>query len=377
MISENEVRNKMYHGIIISGNDIAECGKIAKKLEDFQIYKIIRVVSDRKEKSYYAYIEKEKLAAINDEFFLLKNKMPDEMVAIFMQEFKEIVEGAMIPIIIIDRDAVEIIGRISGTDFKFMSFYIYNENEDNKEASIYDKNNVIAKFNYSIDDKSVFDVAALIDKLWNLRERGGGLSRDLMNKLVKCNLLIKDGKLDNVSNSSYDLTLGDEYYYAGEIKELSEKKPFLAIEPYDYVIASCSEKINMPRDVSGRFDVSVNLFCQGIILSNSTQVDPGFRGKLFCLLFNTSNKVVYLKRHTHFVTMEFNKLVEPTTPYNGKYADEDSIVPYLPTNVMQGAINELKKEIENLKIENQKMQSVYLSVLALFLAIVSIFLTLK
>jgi len=151
----------------------------------------------------------------------------------------------------------------------------------------------------------------------------------------------------------------------------------LALEPYDYAIASCNEKISMPRDVSGRFDVSVNLFCQGIILSNSTQVDPGFRGKLFCLLFNTSNKVVYLKRHTHFATMEFNKLIEPTTPYSGKYADEDSIVPYLPTNVMQGAINELKKEIENLKTENQKMQGIYLSVLALFLAIVSIFLTLK
>lgn len=44
--------------------------------------------------------------------------------------------------------------------------------------------------------------------------------------MVKCNLLIKDGKLDNVSNSSYDLTLGDEYYYAGEIKELSEKSRF-------------------------------------------------------------------------------------------------------------------------------------------------------
>lgn len=78
-----------------------------------------------------------------------------------------------------------------------------------------------------------------------------------------------------------------------------------------------------------------------------------------------------------FCDYGINKLVEPTTPYNGKYAGEDSIVPYLPTNVMQGAINELKKEIENLKIENQKMQSVYLSVLALFLAIVSIFLTLK
>ena len=102
-----------------------------------------------------------------------------------------------------------------------------------------------------------------------------------------------------------------------------------------------------------------------------------FSSGLPCLLFNTSNKVVYLKRHTHFATMEFNKLIEPTTPYSGKYADEDSIVPYLPTNVMQGAINELKKEIENLKTENQKMQGIYLSVLALFLAIVSIFLTLK
>lgn len=301
-----------------------------------------------------------------------------------MQEFNEVIEKKMVPLIIIDKKVVNVIEEFSKATLDLMSFYIYNETKENEGKSARDikilsseRNRLINKFNYGLNNKSSLDVVALIDKLWYLRERGGGLSRNYIEGLIKCDLLIKDGKLSNVSNSSYDLTLGDEYYYAGEINELSDKKPFLALEPYDYAIASCNEKISMPRDVSGRFDVSVNLFCQGIILSNSTQVDPGFRGKLFCLLFNTSNKVVYLKRHTHFATMEFNKLIEPTTPYSGKYADEDSIVPYLPTNVMQGAINELKKEIENLKTENQKMQGIYLSVLALFLAIVSIFLTLK
>lgn len=374
----------MYQGIIISGTDMTECYEIAKNLELSQSYKIVRVVSNSKKKECYHYIEDDKLARIDKECFLIKIEFDGEIIAIFMQEFNEVIEKKMVPLIIIDKKVVNVIEEFSKATMDLMSFYIYNETKENEGKSARDikilsseRNRLINKFNYGLNNKSSLDVVALIDKLWYLRERGGGLSRNYIEGLIKCDLLIKDGKLSNVSNSSYDLTLGDEYYYAGEINELSDKKPFLALEPYDYAIASCNEKISMPRDVSGRFDVSVNLFCQGIILSNSTQVDPGFRGKLFCLLFNTSNKVVYLKRHTHFVTMEFNKLIEPTTPYSGKYADEDSIVPYLPTNVMQGAINELKKEIENLKTENQKMQGIYLSVLALFLAIVSIFLTLK
>ena len=374
----------MYQGIIISGTDMTECYEIAKNLELSQSYKIVRVVSNSKKNECYHYIEDDKLARIDKECFLIKIEFDGEIIAIFMQEFNEVIEKKMVPLIIIDKKVVNVIEEFSKATLDLMSFYIYNETKENEGKSARDikilsseRNRLINKFNYGLNNKSSLDVVALIDKLWYLRERGGGLSRNYIEGLIKCDLLIKDGKLSNVSNSSYDLTLGDEYYYAGEINELSDKKPFLALEPYDYAIASCNEKISMPRDVSGRFDVSVNLFCQGIILSNSTQVDPGFRGKLFCLLFNTSNKVVYLKRHTHFATMEFNKLIEPTTPYSGKYADEDSIVPYLPTNVMQGAINELKKEIENLKTENQKMQGIYLSVLALFLAIVSIFLTLK
>lgn len=367
-----------YQGIIISGTNAKTCRDIAKELETTQQYKRIRVVSSDNEKQILDYIEYDKLTEISESKFLIKQYDNNNVIAIFLQEFQEILECNMVPIIVIDQEfANMMITELQKLGFPFLSFYInrMNENMADAEEMCYAKNQEACI--YSLNYKNLGDVVALIDKLWDLRERGGGLSRDIIELFVKSDLLIKDGKLDNVSNSSYDLTLGDEYYYAGEIRELSDKNPFIAIEPYDYVIASCNEKIIMPRDISARFDVSVNLFCQGIILSNSTQVDPGFRGKLFCLLFNTSNKVVYLKRQMHFTTMDFNKLIEPTTAYSGKYADENSIVPYLPTNIMQGAINELKKEIESLKAENKTMQGIYLSAMALFLAIVSILLVLK
>lgn len=44
---------------------------------------------------------------------------------------------------------------------------------------------------------------------------------------------------------------------------------------------------------------------------------------------------------------------------------------------MQGAINELKKEVEQLKSENRIMQNIYLGVVALMFAIISILLVVK
>ncbi|MFI3172502.1 MAG: hypothetical protein R3Y24_11495 [Eubacteriales bacterium] len=265
----------------------------------------------------------------------------------------------------------EFLGKLQ--DEEWMIFYISDLGESVNEM----KSEFADIVTYWLVDKNEENTIYLIEKLWEIRNTGGGLSRSIIEKMIQCDVLFKNGNLKCVSNSSYDLLVGDEYYYAGNVGVLTDKSPFIAIEPYDYVLASCQEVIALPRDIVGRFDVSVNLFCQGVILSNSTQVDPGFHGKLFCLLFNTSNKVVYLKRGTHYATIEFNKLIEPTTAYGGKYNYKNSIVEYLPSNVMQGAINELKKEMEELKMETKKMQNLYLSVMTIFVAIISIFVALK
>ncbi len=131
------------------------------------------------------------------------------------------------------------------------------------------------------------------------------------------------------------------------------------------------------KSIIAKFGLSVGLFCQGIILSNGPQVDPGFRGTLFCLLFNTSNQAVHLKRGKHYATIEFNKLIEPAKPYEGKYQGTEKIIEYIPPNALQGGINELKKEIEKLKNESRYMQNIYLGVVGLMFALISILLVLR
>lgn len=248
-----------------------------------------------------------------------------------------------------------------------MSIYLYDSYEKVKSVVQY------TIYNIEIKDSAVEDVYHLILMLWQHRCSYGVLTRDMITQMVKCKMLIKNADINSISNASYDLLLGDEYYYAGKVKKLSNTEPFISIEPYDYIVASSKELVSIPRDVSGRFDLVVNLFFQGIILSNSTQVDPGFNGRLFCLLFNTSNKTVNLKRGKPFATIEFSKLCEPTTPYSGDYADEESISVYLPNNIMNGAINELKREVEELKKESKNMQNMYLSALSILIAVISIF----
>lgn len=373
-----------YRGIAITGFEFEECSEIVKLLLENDDFIIVSAISnDRSMKKFQSYKIKEKIDEYNKKDFFVKLFHKDYVYGILDESVKKVLKCDKVPIFLIPEwIADEFLAELSRKGFYVMSLCIYNElllmGDSEKIAAMTLRLKELKDIcTYMLENKNTDDTNSLIRCLWNLRKSGGGLSREVISKMISCGLLLKSGKEKNISNASYDLSLGDEYYYAGVIKQLDNKMPFLPIEPYDYAIVSCGEEIAMPRDVSARFDVSVSLFCQGIILSNSTQVDPGFEGKLFCLLFNTSNKTVYLKRDMHYATMEFNKLVEPTTPYHGKYEDKDSIVSYLPTDTLKGAINELKKEIEALKAESRRTQNLYLSVLALFLTVISILLVLK
>ena len=230
---------------------------------------------------------------------------------------------------------------------------------------------------YILNNTDVSASVSLITLLWEHQNQGGALSQKLISSMINCGMLLRDADPDMINGASYDLRLGDEYYYDGKIQKLSDENPFLTIEPYDYAIVSCRETAWIPRDVIAKFGLTVGLFCQGIILSNGPQIDPGFRGTLFCLLFNTSNRAVHIKRGKHYATIEFNKLIGYAEPYEGKYQGKERIIEYIPENALHGAINELKKEVEHLKDESRIMQNIYLGVVALMFAIISILLVLK
>jgi len=302
-----------------------------------------------------------------DLFINITNKISNDSIIESMQNRKT----GKTPFIVLKDNSYEEI-KVNFSSNSIMSFYIINEAQNLNELCEDYINSVFADVSYVLTVKDQFKAVALIKKLWTYRNAGGVLSRELITLMIDNGMLITNGDSGSISNASYDLLLGEEYYHGGKVAKITNKDPFIHIEPYDYAIVSCKEMANLPRDVSARFDISVNLFCQGIIMSNSTQVDPGFKGKLFCLLFNTSNKAIYLKRDSHFTTLEFHKLLEPTTPYKGKYHNVKSIVPYIPPNVMQGAINELKVEIELIKQDNRNLQNIILGLVSMFLAIVAI-----
>jgi deoxycytidine triphosphate deaminase len=231
---------------------------------------------------------------------------------------------------------------------------------------------------YAVNSLNPAKTVDLILNLWEHRNNGGVLPKRLISLAIDCGMLLEGADdVSKIQGASYDLSLGDEYYYGGEIEKLTDKNPFICIEPYDYAIVTSKENANFPRDVVARFDLSVALFCQGVILSNGPQVDAGFKGKLFCLLFNTSNAPVFLKRGQHHVTLEFHKLIEPTDPYTGKYQDKISIVDYLPSNTLKGAVNELKKELEEVKSQGQNLQTTILGMLSILLTIIALLLALR
>ena len=229
---------------------------------------------------------------------------------------------------------------------------------------------------YTIRSGDVGDATDLISALWRTRGRGGILPRSLIHRLIACGTLLQEADDNKVESASYDLRLGDEYYHGGQIRRLSETEPILTIAQYDYAIVTSQEVVDLPRDVAGRFDLSNSLFCQGIILSNGPQVDAGFRGRLFCLLFNTSNSPILLKRRQHYATLEFHKVLCPTDRYSGHYQAK-TLIDYLPTNAAQGAIHELKLELENVRKESKNLQATTWAILSLVLALIAVFVSFR
>lgn len=229
---------------------------------------------------------------------------------------------------------------------------------------------------YRLINERIEDTAKTVIALWQFRNKSGVVPGRMIRHLLACDALLRHGDEAHAKEASYDLRLGDEYYASDGIKLLSEANPFLTIEPYDFAIVTTREECRMPNDITGRFDLAVRLFQQGVILSNSTQVDPGFEGPLFCLLFNTSSSRVRLKRGHHFATIEFHKLAEAVLPYDDKYQGK-SLVDYIPEYAVAGAIHELKETVDELESQSRFMQELVWSLIALFVAIMTVFLALR
>lgn len=392
-----------FESIIITGTSCAGKSTIAKKLCDivtnsgvsFDQVTAVTTRERRADDSNYEYISNEDFdKLLRGKKLLVHSIYRGKKYGIKQAEYNRVIRKEKVPVLVITpASAIELLSK--GKE-KYMCIFLDAQDEtlvdrwverlgtepNNKAKKGFLKQHKADreyqdKAHYILNNTDVSASVSLVALLWEYQNQGGALSQKLISSMIDCGMLLRDADPEMINGASYDLRLGDEYYYDGKIQKLSDEKPFLTIEPYDYAIVSCRETAWIPRDVIAKFGLTVGLFCQGIILSNGPQIDPGFRGTLFCLLFNTSNRAVHLKRGKHYATIEFNKLIGYAEPYEGKYQGKERIIEYIPENALHGAINELKKEVEHLKTESRIMQNIYLGVVALMFAIISILLVLK
>ena len=106
---------------------------------------------------------------------------------------------------------------------------------------------------------------------------------------------------DYLRPAGYDLRVGNNYTKDGLCCGLSTGES-LTIDPYQVAIIQTLETLNLPDFLIGRWNIRVGLAYKGLLWVGGAQVDPGFRGRLSCPIYNLSTEPVNL-RHGEVVAM--------------------------------------------------------------------------
>ncbi len=168
-----------------------------------------------------------------------------------------------------------------------------------------------------------------------LSSRGGLITKEFLSPLIAAGTLLTSADQAAIESASYDLRVGNEAWCGGFI-DLDAQNSIFEIPPYSYAIVKARETAILPSFVIGQFDLKVSHFLSGVILSNGPQVDPGYRGDLFCMLFNGSSTPRPIRMDDHFATIQFVTTVKVGEPYRGIYKISEKLRRTIPPEAAVG-----------------------------------------
>ncbi|MGZ5547226.1 MAG: dCTP deaminase domain-containing protein [Nitrososphaeraceae archaeon] len=204
-----------------------------------------------------------------------------------------------------------------------------------------------------------------------LNSKGGVINQSLLQKFLMADILLEN-TTKKYQPASYDLRLGDDVWCQGKYSTLSIENPILKIPAYSYAIVSAMEKANLPCFISARFDLKNSLFFRGIILSNGPQIDPGYRGALFCMLYNGSDIPVGIKYGEHFATIEFITTNGVSLGYRDVYQGKTRLSEFMPGDaaVSDGGkiLERTEKKINDVESEWKSFRGTVLTFISIALA---------
>jgi dCTP deaminase len=103
-----------------------------------------------------------------------------------------------------------------------------------------------------------------------------------------------------------------------------------AILPGHNQLVATLERVELSENLVGTLHIRSTLARAGVIASLAL-VDPGYRGQLTILLFNSGEKPFSMPGNSSFLQMTMHRLgVKTRHPYAGKYQDSQGIVDSRP-----------------------------------------------
>ena len=143
---------------------------------------------------------------------------------------------------------------------------------------------------------------------------------------------------DQLQPCSYDVTLDDEvlgfkqnYGLINLLidennkasmykKEFVEEEKGYILRPYEFVLGSTSENVNLPANIAARFEGKSSLGRIGLMTHITAGfIDPGFHGQITLEIYNVNSQSIVLRPGMLIGQLCFFKLDEPCArPYGSK-----------------------------------------------------------
>jgi dCTP deaminase len=132
-----------------------------------------------------------------------------------------------------------------------------------------------------------------------------------------------------IKQACYELRAGNIYYDLADtdLRISVGKSEFILIKPRQTVVIISMERFEIPDDMLARILTKGKLFSIGLLPVN-TYADPGFKGRLGIVFFNSSTKYLKIFPGEPIAKVEFSRLWSAVErPYSGQHGYETSIWP--------------------------------------------------
>jgi deoxycytidine triphosphate deaminase len=227
----------------------------------------------------------------------------------------------------------------------------------------------------------------------------GVLLNDEIKSMIDDWHLVEDSDVNRIQPAGYDSGAGLEYYQDGILHKLDkDQNPWIEVKSNDMVLLGTWETFNMPNNIVARYYLRQGLTWKGLILLGAGQIDPGYHGKIFGLLYNFTRNSVRIGLKEHIFTVEFCYTTHPSQnskAYGGTYQNATGLPSILPLGItissgaeaIEEKLQVLSSQLDAYRSQSEKLNErffIYLGVvIALFglleviVAIVAISIALK